>query len=128
MPSSISTAALLLDKALAPHRVAPPERDPLLVCLALTAKRIDREVHLSTLRAGFAVDDEGRIAGSAYPDRARLHGDGLRPHRGPGRGLERPGQCRSCAGENGPAAGDGQRGRSRARRSCRGRRGSLYLR
>lgn len=74
MPSSISTAASLLDKALAPHRVAPPERDPLLVCLALTAKRIDREVHLSTLRAGFAVDDEGRIPWSAYPDLARLHG------------------------------------------------------
>lgn len=51
-----------------------PERDPLLVCLALTAKRIDREVHLSALRAGFAVDDEGRIPKNAYPDLARLHG------------------------------------------------------
>ncbi|WP_158268701.1 type I secretion system permease/ATPase [Limnohabitans sp. Hippo3] len=51
-----------------------PERDPLLVCLAMTAKRIDREVHLSALRAGFAVDEEGRIPMNAYPDLARLHG------------------------------------------------------
>ena len=55
-------------------RANAPERDPLLVCLALTAKRIDREVHLSALRAGFAVDEEGRIPTSAYPDLARLHG------------------------------------------------------
>ena len=46
----------------------------MLVCLALTAKRIDREVHLSALRAGFAVDEEGRIPMNAYPDLARLHG------------------------------------------------------
>ena len=50
------------------------ERDPLLVCLALIAKRIDREVHLSALRAGFAVDEEGRIPMNAYPDLAQLHG------------------------------------------------------
>jgi ATP-binding cassette subfamily C protein LapB len=46
----------------------------LLVCLALVAKRIDREVHLSALRAGFAVDESGRIPPSAYPDLAPLHG------------------------------------------------------
>jgi ATP-binding cassette, subfamily C, bacterial LapB len=46
----------------------------LLVCLALTAKRIDREVHLSALRAGFALDEAGRIPHSAYPDLAALHG------------------------------------------------------
>ena len=51
--------------------VTPHERDPLLVCLALTAKRIDREVHLSALRAGFALDEEGRIPMNAYPDLAR---------------------------------------------------------
>jgi ATP-binding cassette subfamily C protein LapB len=50
------------------------DRDPLLVCLSLTAKKIDREVHLSALRAGFAVDHEGRIPMNAYPDLARLHG------------------------------------------------------
>ena len=58
----------------APHTTNPPERDPLLVCLALTAKLLDREVHLSALRAGFAVDEEGRIPMNAYPDMAQLHG------------------------------------------------------
>ena len=53
---------------------ARPERDPLLVCLALAARRIDREVHLSALRTGFAQDEQGRIPHSAYPDLARLHG------------------------------------------------------
>ena len=64
-------------QAAEPHNIqtaSPPERDPLLVCLALTAKRIDREVHLSALRAGFAVDEEGRIPMNAYPDMAQLHG------------------------------------------------------
>ena len=51
-----------------------PERDPLLVCLSLVARRIDREVHLSALRAGFAVDEAGRIPLDAYPDLAQLHG------------------------------------------------------
>ena len=74
MPSAFSAAATPLEKALPPHREAPPERDPLLVCLALAARRIDREVHLAALRAGFAVDEEGRIPWSVYPDMARLHG------------------------------------------------------
>ena len=58
----------------APTSALKPEHDPLLVCLALIARRIDREVHLSALRAGFAVDEMGRIPASAYPDLARLHG------------------------------------------------------
>jgi len=58
----------------APTRASAPERDPLLVCLALAAKRIDRAVHLSALRTGFAVDAQGRIPTSAYPDLAQLHG------------------------------------------------------
>jgi len=74
MPTSPPNATTSLDEALARPRAASPERDPLLVCLALTAKRIDREVHLSALRAGFAVDAQGRIPWSAYPDLARLHG------------------------------------------------------
>lgn len=49
-------------------------RDPLLVCFSLAAKKLDREVHLSALRAGFAVDEEGKIPMNAYPDLARLHG------------------------------------------------------
>ena len=57
-----------------PASLSAPERDPLLVCLALTAKRIDREVHLSALRAGFAVDEAGRIPTTAYPELAQLHG------------------------------------------------------
>ena len=58
----------------APEKHRPPERDPLLVCLSLVARRIDREVHLSALRAGFAVDEAGRIPMDAYPDLAQLHG------------------------------------------------------
>lgn len=57
-----------------PSASRPPEKDPLLVCLALIAKRLDREVHLSALRAGFAIDEEGRIPMNAYPDMAQLHG------------------------------------------------------
>ncbi len=57
-----------------PGTANPTERDPLLVCLALTAKRLDREVHLSALRAGFALDEAGRIPMDAYPDLAQLHG------------------------------------------------------
>lgn len=49
-------------------------RDPMLVCLALLAKLLDREAHISALRAGFAVDETGRIPLSAYPDLTRLHG------------------------------------------------------
>ncbi len=74
MPISPPNTPPSLDDAIAPPRNAPTERDPLLVCLAMAAKRIDREVHLSALRAGFAVDDEGRIPWSAYPDLALLHG------------------------------------------------------
>ncbi len=58
----------------APENHTAPERDPLLVCLSLVARRIDREVHLSALRAGFAVDEAGRIPLDAYPDLAQLHG------------------------------------------------------
>lgn len=58
----------------APENHSALERDPLLVCLSLVARRIDREVHLSALRAGFAVDEAGRIPLDAYPDLAQLHG------------------------------------------------------
>ena len=49
-------------------------RDPMLVCLALTSKLIDRHAHLAALSAGFAVDDAGRIPLDSYPDMARVHG------------------------------------------------------
>ena len=68
------TNSPLSQPAMDPFAASAPERDPLLVCLALTAKRIDREVHVSALRAGFAVDEQGRIPHSAYPNLAQLHG------------------------------------------------------
>ena len=54
---------------------APPRvDDPLLSCLALMSKLIGRETHVNTLRAGFAVDEQGCIPEEAYPDVARQHG------------------------------------------------------
>lgn len=54
---------------------APPRvDDPLLTCLALMSKLIGRETHVNTLRAGFAVDEQGCIPEEAYPDVARQHG------------------------------------------------------
>jgi len=50
------------------------ERDPLLLCLTLLARRMDQEVHLSALRSGFALDEAGRIALIDYPELARQHG------------------------------------------------------
>jgi ATP-binding cassette subfamily C protein LapB len=48
--------------------------DPLLSCLALISKLVGRETHVNTLRAGFAVDDQGHIPEDVYPDVARQHG------------------------------------------------------
>ena len=48
--------------------------DPLLTCLALVARLLDRPVHLPVLRAGFALDAAGRVPLSAYPDMAHKHG------------------------------------------------------
>lgn len=48
--------------------------DPMLMCLAMTAKLLDRPVHLQVLRAGFALDDRGRVPLAAYPDLAHKHG------------------------------------------------------
>ena len=54
-------------------RQAQPS-DPLLTCLALVARLLDRPVHLPVLRAGFALDAAGRVPLSAYPDMAHKHG------------------------------------------------------
>ena len=35
--------------------------DPMLMCLAMAAKLLDRPVHLQVLRAGFALDARGRV-------------------------------------------------------------------
>ena len=48
--------------------------DPLLICLALSAKLLGKPVHVPVLRAGFALDDEGRIPMGSYPDLAHKHG------------------------------------------------------
>ena len=48
--------------------------DPLLMCLAMVAKLLDRPVHMQVLRAGFALDDRGRVPLAAYPDLAHKHG------------------------------------------------------
>jgi len=47
--------------------------DPLLVCLAIVAQLLDRPAHLPSLRAGFAVDDRGRVPRESFPDMARRH-------------------------------------------------------
>jgi ATP-binding cassette subfamily C protein LapB len=67
----------LLPSAQAP-RPAPAGADvmadPMLMCLAMAAKLLDRPVHMQVLRAGFALDERGRIPLAAYPDLAHKHG------------------------------------------------------
>lgn len=48
--------------------------DPMLMCLTMAAKLLDRPVHLQVLRAGFALDERGRVPLAAYPDLAHKHG------------------------------------------------------
>ena len=48
--------------------------DPLLHCLALTSHLLGLPVHVSALRAGFAVDDQGHVPAASMPDMARQHG------------------------------------------------------
>ena len=48
--------------------------DPMLMCLAMAAKLLDRPVHMQVLRAGFALDVRGRVPLAAYPDLAHKHG------------------------------------------------------
>ena len=62
-----------------PEQPAQPEQkaaapDPLLVGLSLLAAKLDRPVHISTLRAGFATDNNGRVPPSAIPDVAQRNG------------------------------------------------------
>jgi len=53
---------------------AQPGADPLLHCLALTSHLLGLPTHVSALRVGFAVDDNGHVPAAALPDLARLHG------------------------------------------------------
>ena len=48
--------------------------DPLLSCLALAATLLKCPVPLSSLRAGFATDEHGRIPPASYPDLADRQG------------------------------------------------------
>lgn len=51
-----------------------PGADPLLHCLALASHLLGLPTHVSALRVGFAVDDNGHVPAAALPDLARLHG------------------------------------------------------
>lgn len=46
----------------------------MLIALALLAKLLGLPLHVPALRAGFAVDDQGRIPLASYPDLANKHG------------------------------------------------------
>ncbi len=52
----------------------PMGADPLLHCLALASHLLGLPVHVSALRVGFAVDDNGHVPAAALPDLARVHG------------------------------------------------------
>ena len=62
------------------HATAPAPKgndamaDPLLMCLTMAAKLLDRPVHMQVLRAGFALDSRGRVPLAAFPDMAHKHG------------------------------------------------------
>ncbi len=53
---------------------APLGADPLLHCLALASHLLGLPVHVSALRVGFAVDENGHVPAAALPDLARVHG------------------------------------------------------
>ncbi len=48
--------------------------DALLVCLALLSRQLGQNLHLPSLRQGFALDDAGHVPHEAYPDLAHQHG------------------------------------------------------
>lgn len=48
--------------------------DPLLSCMAMTTKLLNKPVHVQVLRSGFALDSLGRVPLAAYPDLAQKHG------------------------------------------------------
>jgi ATP-binding cassette, subfamily C, bacterial LapB len=52
----------------------PPAADPMLICMTMVAKLLDKPVHVQVLRAGFALDGLGRVPLAAYPDLAQKHG------------------------------------------------------
>lgn len=52
----------------------PAGADPLLGCVALASHLLGLPVHVSALRVGFAVDDNGHVPAASMPDLARRHG------------------------------------------------------
>ena len=75
MADLISSPPTTLGNALAPAPIGQDGMaDPLLMCLTMAAKLLDRPVHMQVLRAGFALDDRGRVPLAAYPDLAHKHG------------------------------------------------------
>jgi ATP-binding cassette subfamily C protein LapB len=48
--------------------------DPLLMCMTMAAKLLGRPVHYQVMRAGFALDNRGRVPLAAYPDMAHKNG------------------------------------------------------
>jgi ATP-binding cassette, subfamily C, bacterial LapB len=48
--------------------------DPLLLCMTMAAKLLGQSVHFQVMRAGFALDNSGRVPLAAYPDMAHKNG------------------------------------------------------
>ena len=48
--------------------------DPLLMCMTMAAKLLGRPIHYQVMRAGFALDNQGRVPLAAYPDMAHKNG------------------------------------------------------
>ncbi len=48
--------------------------DPMLICLTMAAKLLNHPVHIQVLKAGFALNQNGQVPLSAYPDMAHKHG------------------------------------------------------
>lgn len=48
--------------------------DPLLLCMTMAAKSLGQPVHIQVMRAGFALDNRGRVPLAAYPDMAHKNG------------------------------------------------------
>jgi len=48
--------------------------DPLLLCMTMASKSLGRPVHFQVMRAGFALDNRGRVPLAAYPDMAHKNG------------------------------------------------------
>jgi ATP-binding cassette subfamily C protein LapB len=55
------------------ENMSKPNDDALLTCIALITNLFGQPIHLSALKSGFAVDDEGRIPPESVPEVMRRH-------------------------------------------------------